>query len=510
MSNEFLLFDEPMAVFANGKLAADPHDGLALFGAFDSGGLAGEMPSHAVIGTKNGIRLWNRWSELFNGPSCCTDISRHRPWPPFTGFDVAFGATWPVPSRAVEIDEAELDDRSRRLNKNERAYQVANSYLDPFESLKKMDREPSIVVCVVPDFVYQNCRPKSYVADTTESETDRLLLSIGQQKAKTGQRSFFEESAGFGTAIDTSEQFGYSTDFRRQLKARVMPYGIPIQIVRESTLTLTDQIVNGEKGTNPLSDRLWNLGTSLYYKSGRKPWKISGTREGVCYIGISYKLQEGSNKSACCAAQMFIDSGDGIVFLGDFGPWYSEKDGQFHLTKKAAKKLLSGALQTYQEQGGPEINEIFLHAKSGINRDEFQGFEEAAPDGCKLVGIRVRQDRGGLRLYRDGRRPVLRGMFWKRTPRFGYLYTNGFKPRLGTYDGFEIPVPLELTIQRGVADIEAVAQDILALTKLNYNACLLGEGLPITIKFSGAIGEILLANPSLPRSEYRHNFKFYI
>ena len=343
MSDEFVLFDEPKAVFANEKLATDPHDGLALFGAFDSVGLAGEMPPHAVIGTATGIKLWQNWSNLFNRPASCVDISRHRPWPPFTGFDVAFGATWPEPARAIELDEAELDNRSRRLNKNERAYQVANLYLDPFESLKKMDREPSTVVCVVPDFVYQNCRPKSYVADTTKSETDRLLLSLGQQKAKSGQRSFFEESAGFGTAIDTSEQFGYSTDFRRQLKARVMPHGIPIQIIKESTLTLTDQIVNGDKGTNPLSDRLWNLGTSLYYKSGRKPWKISGTREGVCYIGISYKLQEGSNKTACCAAQMFIDSGDGIVFLGDFGPWYSQKDGQFHLTKSAAQETVGGS-----------------------------------------------------------------------------------------------------------------------------------------------------------------------
>ena len=122
----------------------------------------------------------------------------------------------------------------------------------------------------------------------------------------------------------------------------------------------------------------------------------------------------------------------------------------------------------------------------------------------------MRQDRGGLRLFRDGRQPVLRGMFWKRTARFGCLYTNGFEPRLGTCDGFEIPVPLKLTIQRGEADIEVVAKDILALTKLNYNACLLGEGQPITITFSDAIGEILLANPSLPRSEYHHNFKFYI
>lgn len=508
--NEFSLFDEPNAVFAGGKEASDPHDGLALFGALDSTSTTGQMPAHVVIGTANGVRLWQEWSTRFNEPASCVEVARQRPWPPFVGYEVAFGCVWPQPARQFELDEAALDVSSRRLNKNERVYQVVDQYLTPFESIKKMDEQPSTVICVVPDFVYQNCRPKSYVSDTTESESDRLILAIGKEKAKTGQMSFFEESHGFGEAIDVSDQFGYSLDFRRQLKARVMPHGIPIQIVKESTLTVTDQIQNGEKGTNPLSDRLWNLGTSLYYKSGKKPWKIAGTRDGVCYLGISYKLQEGSNRTACCAAQMFIDNGDGIVFLGDFGPWYSEKEGEFHLTGNAAEKLLRGALETFRDQGGQEVKEIFLHAKSGINYEEICGFRRAVSKDCKIVGVKVRQDRGGVRMFRNGRRPVLRGMFWKQSQRHGLLYTNGFKPRIGTYDGFEVPVPLEIRVQHGRVDIETVAKDILALTKLNYNACLLGEGMPITIKFSSAIGEILLANPSLPRSEYRHNFKFYI
>ena len=53
----------------------------------------------------------------------------------------------------------------------------------------------------------------------------------------------------------------------------------PIQIVRESTLTITDQVRQGLPGTNPLSDRLWNLGTTLFYKCGRKPWKTPWARE---------------------------------------------------------------------------------------------------------------------------------------------------------------------------------------------------------------------------------------
>jgi hypothetical protein len=86
--------------------------------------------------------------------------------------------------------------------------------------------------------------------------------------------------------------------------------------------------------------------------------------------------------------------------------------------------------------------------------------------------------------------------------------TSGFKPRLGTYNGTEIPIPLEIDIQHGEHNVEQVAQDILALTKLNYNTYRLGEGEPVTIGYSDAVGEILISNPNaLKRSP---NFKFYI
>ena len=60
---------------------------------------------------------------------------------------------------------------------------------------------------------------------------------------------------------------------------------------------------------------------------------------------------------------------------------------------------------------------------------------------------------------------MLRGVFWKRTDRHGLLFTNGFKPRIGTYDGWEVPVPLAITIQHGVAELLQVAKDILGRSR---------------------------------------------
>lgn len=99
-------------------------------------------------------------------------------------------------------------------------------------------------------------------------------------------------------------------------------------------------------------------------------------------------------------------------------------------------------MATYKEMDGRPLKEIFLHTHSGINAEEYRGFQRALPEGIWLVAIRVRQERGGMRSYRHddhpeagqrGKHPVQRGVFWQRNARHGLLYTNGFKARIATY-----------------------------------------------------------------------------
>ena len=89
------------------------------------------------------------------------------------------------------------------------------------------------------------------------------------------------------------------------------------------------------------------------------------------------------------------------------------------------------------------------------------------------------------------------------------LWTSGFIPHVQTTLGMETPTPLDIRIDKGKADIHIVLKDILALTKLNYNACQYGDGLPVTLRFADSVGNILtasanqVANPPLA-------FKYYI
>lgn len=492
-----IVLDEPTLQFAGGQDSVDPHDGLALFGPFSlHTPYHPTSPAYVVLGTTEGIDLFKCWSAATNRSAAVLDVRRHRLWPPYPGFEVAFGSRWAEqPVWTFKINREQLLQASRKRDPHERCFEVVEMFLQGFQQARKLD-SPIVAVCVVPDEVRSNCRPESRVVTASDKG-----LSLSQKRSrKAGQLELYDEF--------DYEQYQLSPDFRRQLKARTMKYDIPLQILLESTLRLSDETMFGGRRLTPLSDRMWNIGAALYYKCGGKPWRLNSAREGVCYIGLAFRRTEEAEQTACCAAQMFLDSGDGIVFLAEDKPWYSPKSKQFHLSKDAAKRLLTGVLETYRALDGRPLTEIFLHCRSTINEEEFQGYKDACPESCKLVAVRVRIDRSAPRLFRLGQMPVLRGTFWQLSETSGYLYGSGFKPRLATYDGWETPLPLRIDVQHGDAPIELVAKDIFGLTKLNYNACRLGESQPVTVKFSDAVGEILISNPTV--THYRPNFKFYI
>lgn len=507
MSEEYIpleIINEPALEFRYGQRLHDPHNGLSLFGPVDV-----DAPEHkenilyGIIGAPEGVEAFKFWAKLLNKSILPKDgdgkKQDRRIWPPFPGFEAVFSCKLPEePGWESIIDREELLEKANHMDPNTRTYGVVESYLNEIKTIKKKDESFDVILCVVPDEVWLNCRPKSRVSDGEGYK----LPSRDRKLYKEGQTSINPE-------FDT-RQFHFSVDFRRQIKARCMQYGIPIQIIRESTLSIDSEMQSAHRrGLTFLSDRAWNLCTTLYYKAGGKPWKLAGAREGVCYIGISFKRTRESNKSrtACCAAQMFLDSGDGVVFLGEYGPWYSPRDKQYHLPKEAAYKLLKGVLETYRELRGKNLKEVFLHSRSYINSEEFEGYKEACPNDVGLVGIRVRQDKG-FKLFREGTRPVIRGTFYRLNEKTGFLWASGFIPQIGTYAGWEVPNPLRIDIQHGEGDIEQVTKDIFALTKLNYNACRIGDSEPVTIKFSDAVGEILVSNRKIP--QINPNFKFYI
>jgi hypothetical protein len=497
------VFDEPLLEFAHHQRVQMPHDGLSVFGPYDVG-RPGKPKSinWGLVTTPSGREKTLAWVSrlqqvIYPGKSKNGLDLDPQLWPLFPGFDAAFNCGFSVePTWYKELDEERLVELCSNLDSKKRAFDAVEEYLTAIRLTDKKDEAFDVILCVLPDFVRQTCRPKAVVAEGTG-----VRVSRREQVARaSGQTDMFEQ---YDPAI-----YCYSEDFRRQLKARCMEHKVPIQIIQERTITPPTA---GEKSlVSPPSDVAWNLCTTIYYKAGGKPWKLAGARPGVCYIGIAFRRTDPSSNSrtACCAAQMFLDSGDGVVFMGRSGAWYSPRRKQFHLSEQAAEELLAGVLKEYDALEGQPLTEIFLHCRSGVSGEEFRGYQKACPKGVKLIAIRVKKEFEGLKMFRDGDYPVMRGTFWPLTRESGYLFASGVVPRLGTYPGTESPVPLRIDVQHGTADIAQVARDILALTKLNYNECKIGDSEPVTIGFSSAVGEILVSNPTV---RFRSpKFKFYI
>jgi hypothetical protein len=112
-----------------------------------------------------------------------------------------------------------------------------------------------------------------------------------------------------------------------------------------------------------------------------------------------------------------------------------------------------------------------------------------------------------MKLYRAGTHPVLRGTALRINQYAGYLWTRGYVPYLKTYAGRETPSPLRIEIVRGDADLMRVMEDVMSLTKLNFNACIYSDGQPVTLRFADSVGEILTAGPpntSQPPLPFKH------
>lgn len=257
----------------------------------------------------------------------------------------------------------------------------------------------------------------------------------------------------------------------------------------------------------------WNFSTTLYFKGARlQPWQLADVRPHVCYVGLVFKQDPSPAKQgdACCAAQMFLNSGNGVVFRGALGPWYSDKSKEFHLRRDPAKQLVQDVVATYTRDHGSPPAELFIHSRQRFSDEEWEGFSSAVePEKTKLVGVRIRPTQD-LRLFRpDTDVPVLRGTAVTMSKREGYLWTTGYVPRLRTYPGFETPKPILVEINRGDGELITVMRDVLALTKVNYNACDFASGLPVTLKFADRVGEILTASPTGMQAPPLP-FRFYI
>lgn len=518
MKFELDYFPEPLLSFGFNQKTVDPRDGLVLFGPYET--LHPFSVKAGVVSTVEGLNAYKSFVERINQPMLSTKTvygkikSDELGRPSFPGFEAVFNVKWSSKPEISKIIDGNIISRAlEEKNKKLRTTALVDLYLERIvDSINKEDVQVNIWFVVIPRTLYFKCKPNSTGRDFS-SGTKKFISNVkhGQKYFDfPGEEDYVEE---IGKLIDTS------SDFHHLLKARLIQekINVPIQIILESTLLFRDKHRNISLDENMKSHLAWTQSSTLYYKLGKLPWKLSDIRDGVCYLGLVFKKINYSAKagSVCSAAQMFLKDGDGSVFRGNIGLWQSENSKEFHLDDISAAELLGLALDDYQNKWNKFPKEIFIHGRAKFSDKEWSGFNKAVTDRnaeTKLVGIIIKSS-SNLKLFRDviGQQSnygIMRGMALKINESEAYLITRGFVPRLNTSTSLEIPNPLHVQISRGNSDLKTVLRDVLALTKLNYNACIYGDGLPVTLRFSNNIGNILTATENFKADQRK--FMFYI
>jgi len=481
---------EPYLKFAFGQDVVDPRDGLTLYGPYDKG----KVPDFTVgiIGTGDGIRKCKNWLHRIQKPVYHTTRDIAKPF--FPGFNLVFSISMNlqfIPS--IEISESTLDTLYKYSDNHIRVAEIVDLYVDQIKNyINEGEQLPKLWFVMIPNQVYTLCRPLSSVP-----KKGSITVGFADKYSKEVPSMFEEEKHGrWRTA------YKYENHFHNQLKIKLLKERIVTQIIREDTIAFNEKPNVTEKKLKTYNEQVtaitWNLANTIYYKAGGIPWKVANVRKNVCYIGLTFKRDETHKDSriACCAAQMFLDSGDGVVFRGRVGPYYNPDTKEYHLSEEKAFELLSKVLNSFKRGNTTNYPEkIFIHGKTYFSDEEWSGFEKAAIDKSNVYGVRITHEKE-FKLFREGKFPIYRGAYYVRNAHSAFLWSKGFMPRIQSVLGLETPNPLLIEVIKGEEDIHNVCKDVLMLTKLNYNACIYCDGTPVTLKFADLIGEILTAGPN--------------
>jgi hypothetical protein len=489
---ELFYIKEPELSFGFSQKTADPRDGLMLYGPFDKDKIKGQV-NIGIIGCAQQRNYLKKYLKNIHKPvlSELKDIAR----PFFPGLEAAFGIHVNF-DNIVEIDisENEVNKFLHYSDGHQRVFNLSKLFADELSKYIRQEERPVTVwFVVIQDDIYKFGRPKSKLPKSAEN----IKIGLKKKERNTSQPFLFDEITVLQDAYE------YEINFHNQLKAKLLEDKIVTQIIKETTIAYDEIWDDADKiKAQKLFDsaKAWNICTTLYYKNGGLPWRLGEIREDVCYLGLVYKKldDDPKNRSACCAAQMFIDSGDGMVFRGNIGDWFNPKTKEFHISKNDAIDMINHSLEAFKEKlgKGKYPKEIFIHAKTLFDDQEWEGFSETVKGKSAIIGIRI-QSTSQFKLYRGHTFCVPRGMGMKVSDKKAYLWTKGFIPRLQTQIGLETPNPISVEITRGNSDINQVCKDVLALTKLNYNACIFADGQPVTLRFADSIGEVLTAGKNV-------------
>ncbi len=512
--------EEAPLYFGNGTQDIDQKRGLTINGPSDAKTGIIYTIRIGIVSTGEGIQETGSFLDYANNNVIPSSGKKPFATQSFPGFTKAFRSKLVLSSEFdEEITSKEVEKILAVRNPETRIKRAAERYAEKVGVICRRVSVPEVIICHEPQSIEANCGAGMV------STKNRAVLTRKDRKEAQDIRKKVETYRILAPLSESTQNLldmAVHQDFRRVLKSKCLAFNIPTQILTQTilrrlkTIEPTNQIEDssaGQKKQRRNIDRsslAWNLASAIYYKANHFPWKVGNLKSGTCYIGISfYKDKTTRDKTMCASlAQVFSDSGEGMVVRGHDFKWDTEKLGEPHLAETNAYQVMQDAIAVYKEHHDQQFpNRVVVHKSSMFLDDERKGFMKACEDIPKYDFISVSDGREVF-FYRNGEKAILRGTCINLGQRSFLVYTKGYVPYQRAYLGPRVPKPLEITQHFGDATQDEIAKEMIALSRLDWNTADYSSLLPLTLKCAYKVGEILGEVPQ--GSPIKEQYKFYM
>jgi hypothetical protein len=467
MSFKSRVFDEPVLEFGDGGQHCDPRHGLREFGPLQP--RSGDVIRVGVIGTEETVAGFTEFlAETARGIDAENkQLINLNPDFPGLGNQNPFRCKFEVPNDATIALSHRQVNEIKKIGRHDEAVRHAVTLISAqLSSLMESSAKPDVIVLALPV---------------------PLIEKLVNAKSEEASESSEEED-------DRND----ALNFRDLLKAKNLHLDVPTQIVWPDTWDDAAKIPRkvkreSNRQTQAKATRAWNLLNALFYKAGKVPWRLLPDRAEyrTSFLGIGFYRDLDGQQLWTSTAQMFDERGRGLILRGARAQ--TETKGRHpYLTAADADDLVTQSIAAYKAHHKHVPARVVVLKTSRFRPEEAEGIDAALErlgiDLCDLLWV---QESSPIAVFRDGNYPVLRGTFVDLKGK-GLLYTRGSVPYYGTYPGLRVPRPLLLVPhENSDSALPKLAEEVLALTKVNWNTTQFDQKLPAPIKAAREVGRIL-------------------
>lgn len=251
----------------------------------------------------------------------------------------------------------------------------------------------------------------------------------------------------------------------------------------------------------------WWLSLALYVKAMRTPWVLNTLAENTAFVGLGFSIDHSAERGkhvVLGCSHIYSGKGEGLQYRLSKIEDPIIKGKNAFMSKADARRTGETIRQLFFDARLKLPERVVLHKRTHFTANEREGLAEGL-GGVKQLDMLEIQIDNALRYvasvpttsgsFDDDNYPVRRGTAMKLDDFTALLWVHGattaLNPRFKYFQGKRrIPAPLTIRRHAGHTDLQNISEEILGLSKMNWNTFDLYTKLPATIHSSNQIARI--------------------